>query len=274
MICLHGGPGSPDRSQRYFGLLNSDCDIPIVLYDQIGCGLSTHLPEKRGDTAFWTIDLFIAELRNLLGHLNITTYDILGHSWGGVVAGKFAVQQPKGLRKLLISSSPANLQTRMKATARQLREMPPDVSETVERCIREGTTTSPEYQAAARNFFRRHICRLDPWPPEALESQALSRADPTVNATLFGSNPFALTGPMKDFNIEPELPLITAQTVPGGMLLLNGEYDAVQDEVIRPYFTKTRANVKWVRFANSAHMVLVEQTEIVLAILRDFLTVE
>jgi L-proline amide hydrolase len=41
-------------------------DVPLVFYDQIGNGLSMHLPEKKGDEEFWTDDLFHAELTNLL----------------------------------------------------------------------------------------------------------------------------------------------------------------------------------------------------------------
>ena len=274
LICLHGGPGFPDRAQQYIALLNVDCGVPVILYDQIGCGDSTHLPEKRGDTAFWTIDLFIEELLNLVKSMAITTFDVLGHSWGGVVVAKLAVRQPKGLRKVIISGTPVSTATRMKATARQLSHLPPEVSATIERCIREETTKSEEYQMAVKQFLSRHLCRLNPWPPELLESMGLARQDDTVNATLFGTNPFVLTGPMKDFDIEPELPSITTQTVPGGILLLNGKYDTAQDEVMRPYFTKTRANVKWVRFGEASHHILLEDTESFLATLKDFLTLE
>jgi pimeloyl-ACP methyl ester carboxylesterase len=56
--------------------------IPVVLYDQLGCGLSTRYREKRLDTDFWTPDLFIAEFENLVDHLGISdNYNILGQSW-------------------------------------------------------------------------------------------------------------------------------------------------------------------------------------------------
>ena len=265
LICLHGGPGVPDRGQQFLALLNVDRGVPVVLYDQIGCGNSTHLPERKGDTDFWTIDLFIAELLNLIKSMKIARFDVLGHSWGGIVTAKLAVQQPKGLRKIILSGTTASIALRMEMTRRQLSQFPPEVGATIYRCVRDGTTNSPEYEDAVQQFFKRHLCRLDPWPQELLESLALGKADDTVNSSLFGTNPFALTGPMKDFDIRSDLPMITTQTVPGGMLLLNGKYDTTQDELMSPYFTRTKANVKWVRFAESSHFSLLEETEAVLA---------
>jgi pimeloyl-ACP methyl ester carboxylesterase len=53
--------------------------IPVIMYDQLGCGNSTHLQEKNGDGTFWTISLFLSELDNLLRHLGIQDeYYLLG----------------------------------------------------------------------------------------------------------------------------------------------------------------------------------------------------
>jgi len=54
---------------------------PVVLYDQIGNGNSSHIQDE--PESFWNIDLFMNELDNLLQHLHISTFDLLGHSWGG-----------------------------------------------------------------------------------------------------------------------------------------------------------------------------------------------
>lgn len=64
---------------RVISLLHS---IPIVFYDQIGNGESTHIKDKPAD--FWNPELFMDELDNLLKHLGIyENFDLLGHSWGG-----------------------------------------------------------------------------------------------------------------------------------------------------------------------------------------------
>lgn len=50
----------------------------VVHYDQLGHGRSTHLPDKAGDGDFWTVDLFVRELANLIGHLGLSDYHVLG----------------------------------------------------------------------------------------------------------------------------------------------------------------------------------------------------
>lgn len=57
--------------------------IPVICYDQIGNGASTHLPNAPKE--FWTPDLFMDELENLLKHLEISdNFDLVGQSWGGM----------------------------------------------------------------------------------------------------------------------------------------------------------------------------------------------
>ncbi|KAK7677081.1 hypothetical protein QCA50_019979 [Cerrena zonata] len=93
LVILHGGPGATHHYVSINDELYKLHDIPVILYDQIGNGNSTHLPEKRGDADFWTVQLFINELDNLLKHLAIQQrYDILGHSWGGMLAASFAIR--------------------------------------------------------------------------------------------------------------------------------------------------------------------------------------
>ncbi len=66
IFLLHGGPGVAHNYIDSYKLLARD-GRPVIHYDQIGCGNSTHLPEKGGD--FWTPQLFVDELENLIDHL-------------------------------------------------------------------------------------------------------------------------------------------------------------------------------------------------------------
>lgn len=83
LICIHGGPGMTHHYLTPHANLTEMYGIPVIFYDQIGCGFSTHLPEKAMDQTFWTEDLFITELENLIAHLKLEEYDVLGSSWGG-----------------------------------------------------------------------------------------------------------------------------------------------------------------------------------------------
>ncbi|HTI27072.1 MAG TPA: alpha/beta fold hydrolase, partial [Kutzneria sp.] len=107
LVVLHGGPGcTHDYLLRLTSLAG---DRAVVHYDQLGNGRSTHLPDATPD--FWTVELFLAELDNLVETLGIADrYALLGQSWGGMLAAEHAVRRPAGLRGLVIANSPASMQ--------------------------------------------------------------------------------------------------------------------------------------------------------------------
>lgn len=68
LVVLHGGPGAAHNYTLMMANLAAD-GRAVVHYDQVGCGESSHLPDAPAD--FWTVELFVEELRNLLEHLGI-----------------------------------------------------------------------------------------------------------------------------------------------------------------------------------------------------------
>ena len=185
LVLLHGGPGV---SSDYLFPLSSLCSryhIPVVFYDQIGSGRSTHLPDKMGDTEFWTEQLFLDELKALLQHLNIyDSYDLLGHSWGGMLGSRHASRQPGGLEHLIIMSSPATMTDWIEAQMVHRRKLPQDIQDVLDRCEKEGTTDSKEYQDAVNVYYSYHLCRVSPMPELLQQSFSELEKDPTVYFTM------------------------------------------------------------------------------------------
>jgi proline-specific peptidase len=186
LITLHGGPSACHELLTPLADLTRDYGIPVVFYDQIGNGRSTHLQHKAGDNKFWVVDLFIRELDNLIDYLDLRTkgFDLYGQSWGGMLATQFAVSHPPGLRKLVIADSPASVPLVLEGEKALRAALPPDVLATIERCEREGTTDSDEYKQALMVFSKRHTCRLDPWPEELKIAYNHLIDDPTVSRTM------------------------------------------------------------------------------------------
>lgn len=118
LVALHGGPGIAHNYLLSLADLVGTLAIPVVLYDQLGNGNSTHLPDKMGDTAFWTEGLFIAQLENLLAHLDIQDDD----------AGRaLRHHSPPGLKNLIISHSPASMKLWVEAANKLRAQLPQDV---------------------------------------------------------------------------------------------------------------------------------------------------
>lgn len=185
LIALHGGPGAPHQYLLPIAKLAKSSGRPIIFYDQIGCGKSTPVREKRLVGDFWTDQLFLDELDNLLTQLGVQDdYDILGHSWGAMLGAMHAIRQPKGLRKLILSDGLAHMKQWISETRRLVAGLPQDVQDTIEKHERDGTTDSEEYEEAVGVFYAKHLCRLDPMPELLVESLSALKVDDTVYRTM------------------------------------------------------------------------------------------
>lgn len=184
LICLHGGPGVPHNYLLPLKKLAQTRGIPVIFYDQLGCGKSTHLQEKNGDGTFWTVNLFLSELDNLLSNLGIKDYDLLGQSWGGMLGACHAIRQPKGLHKLIISNSPASMELWVQAADKLREQLPKEIQDTLLKHEKDGTTDSEEYEKAMEGYYDLHVCRVKPTPEDLAASFALLKEDSTVYLTM------------------------------------------------------------------------------------------
>jgi L-proline amide hydrolase len=109
LVILHGGPGAAHDYVESVADVASRAGRPCILYDQIGCGRSQHLPDA--PSQFWTVELFAGELTALVEYLGIAGhYHILGHSWGGMLGMEHALGRPPGLRSLVVANSLASIE--------------------------------------------------------------------------------------------------------------------------------------------------------------------
>ncbi|NGO11806.1 proline iminopeptidase-family hydrolase [Streptomyces sp. HC44] len=263
LVVLHGGPGAGhDYTLRIAGIAQQGRQV--VHYDQLGIGHSTHLPGKGAD--FWTVQLFLDELDHLLKALGIAdAYHLLGQSWGGMLAAEHAVRRPAGLRGLVIANSPASMELWLSAASGLRAALPPEVRRILDEHEAAGTTDSPDYRAAEKVFYDRHVCRVVPNPPEVEATWANVAADPTVYHTMNGPNEFHVIGTMKDWSVIDRLHLIDVPT-----LLVSGRYDEATPATVQPYADRVR-DVRWEIFEQSSHMPHVEEEELYLQVVGAFL---
>ncbi|KAI0321580.1 proline-specific peptidase [Amylostereum chailletii] len=266
LVLLHGGPGVTHKYLISHAKLTASRGIPVIFYDQIGCGQSTHLKDRPKE--FWSIPLFIAELDNLLAHFQIAdNFNLLGHSWGGVLASEYAAtRQPKGLRRLVLANSLASMPLWEISVSKLLKRMPQEIQDTLKKHEEDGTMESKEFQDAMNIFYQKHMCNVNPWPQELIDSFDAMGQDPTVYVTMQGPSEFTITGTLKTWTIEDRLHTITQPT-----LVLNSIDDEAQDECVGPLFQKIPRS-KWVQFARSSHMPFLEEEERYLQVVGDYLT--
>ena len=158
MIICHGGPGATHDYVAPIAEQLQRAGRACVLYDQLGNGRSDHLPDA--DPSFWTVELFERELAALADHLGIAgRYHVVGQSWGGMLALLHALERPPGLLSVVAADSPSSIPGFVAGCNELLDAMDPDVRDTIRAGERSGETSTPEFQAAVMEFYRRHVCR-------------------------------------------------------------------------------------------------------------------
>jgi L-proline amide hydrolase len=263
LVAVHGGPGSTHDYLLSLTRL-AEQGVPVVHYDQLGNGGSTHLPGQ--PAGFWTPELFLAELVNLLTGLGIAeNYALFGQSWGGMLSAAHAATRPAGLRGLVVANSPASYRLWSSEMQVLRSQLPPGVNETLLKHEAAGTTGSQEYLAAIGVFYGRHVCRLPEWPAEVAATFMEIYNDPTVYHTMNGPSEFHVIGSLRDWSVIDGLTEIAVPT-----LLISGRYDEATPVTVQPY-QDLIPDVRWQIFENSSHAPHVEEPELFTATLSAFL---
>jgi L-proline amide hydrolase len=262
VVICHGGPGAAhDYTEPIANL--SRFGRGCVLYDQVGCGKSTHLPDAPAD--FWTVQLFKDELSDLTRELGIAErYAVVGQSWGGMLAMEYALDHPEGLRAIVVADSPASIPLWVEEANRLRADLPQDVQEKLTRHEADGTTESKEYVDAVRVYYDRHLCRV-PWPDYVTRSFAQMDEDPTVYHTMNGPSEFHCIGSLKTWDITDRLPEISTPT-----LLVSGRYDEATPHIVEQIHQRI-PGAQWQLFEESSHMPHVEEPDAFLETVEAFL---
>jgi L-proline amide hydrolase len=263
LVTLHGGPGA---THDYLLSLTdlADSGRPVVFYDQTGNGKSTHFRDRGAE--YYTVDLFVRELANLTGHLGIQDrYHVLGQSWGGMLAQEHAITGPPGLRSVVLSNTAASFAGFAEEANGLRAALPPQVEAALRRHEAAGTTDDPEYAQACDVFYRRHVCRTDPWPDEVVDAFAAIDADPTVYHTTNGPSEFHIVGSFKDWSALDRLGRIG---VPA--LVVSGRHDEATPK-LQEELTGAIDEAELAILENSSHMPFWEEREAYMAAVGDFL---
>lgn len=260
LLCLHGGPGA---THDYLEPLESMSTTGrrVIFYDQLGAGNSDH-PHN---PSMWTVELFVEELGVVRQALGLERLHVLGQSWGGMLGMEYALTQPAGLASLIVADSPASIPQWVAEADRLRADLPPDVQQALLKHEAAGTTDSTEYQQAMLVFYRRHLCRVDPWPDcvnRTLEKMTLY---PEVYNTMNGPSEFHVIGTLKNWDVTHRLGEIRVPT-----LVIGGRYDEATPAITETVHRGIPGS-QWVIFENSSHMPHVEETGHYMQVLGDFL---
>ena len=258
LVVLHGGPGMPSD---YLSCLNDVADDrPVIFYDQLGCGRSDRPAASEG---YFVQEHFIAEIDSLRETLGLDSFHLLGHSWGGLLAALYALEQPENVQSITFASPLIAVSRWVDDCNRLKAKLPSELQDTIDRHEASGNTTCPEYAAANFEWWRRHVCRVVPFP-EDLE-RALSGMGTECYETMWGPSEFNCTGNLLGMDVSSELGEIPCPT-----LFTCERYDEATPETLE-HLAKNAQYSEFHVFEHSAHLAPVEEPGAFLACVRDFL---
>jgi proline-specific peptidase len=112
-------------------------------------------------------------------------------------------------------------------------------------------------------FYKRHVCRLDPWP--GYVTRAFEKLGVQVYNVMNGPSEFHVIGKFKDWDIRDRLHEITVPT-----LVTSGRYDEATP-LIAETVSRGISGAEWVIFEHSSHMPHAEEAERYMQVLDGFL---
>jgi len=259
VLLLHGGPGAAHDYMLPLAERLSE-HRPAIVYDQLGCGRA----DRPDDTSLWTVDRSVTEVDQVRAALGLEHCHLLGQSWGGWLAIDYMARGPVGVAGLVLASTSASI-AQFVAGARRLIDALPEPHRTaLQELGARGEYDHPDYRAAEQEFYRRHLCRMDPWP-EALVRSSDQMEGNQVYATMNGPTEFDVIGRLRTWDRTPDLGRIDVPT-----LVTCGRYDEITpacSETIAAGIPEARVVV----FEESAHVAHLEEAEAYAGTVEEFL---
>jgi len=256
LILLHGGPGFNSFYPKPLEALGND--RPVVRYDQLGGGKSGPMT----DTSLFTIAHFVRELDSLRASLGYDKVDILGHSWGTILAYEYYKAHPDHVASIVFASACLDIPAYEKHAKRLISTL----SDSAQKAIRVAESSkkydAPSYQNAINEFYGKYLWRH---PAEADLDSTMKTANEGIYNYMQGPSEFTITGTLKPYNVTGELGSIKVPT-----LYTVGEFDEVGPEIVKGFANKTPGS-KYALIPGSAHLTSWDNPTEMIKVVREFL---
>jgi proline-specific peptidase len=264
LLLLNGGPGFPHDYLQELRALSPYARL--IFYDQRGTGKS-----DKADVFTYTVERNVEDLENLRRTLNLERVQILGHSWGGMLAQAYILKYPEHVTKLILAdtfSSSADIDATL---SRMLTACPPEARTIIEKYERDGLYTygdtyPTEYQLALAIAYE--PVNMSPPLPEYLQN-SFAKLAYDVYKTMWGSeSEFRITGTLQGFDVYSRLVEIGVPT-----LVIVGASDMPTVEMAERT-TRAIPDARLEVFEHSRHFPFLEEPEKFFRVVSDFLREE
>jgi proline iminopeptidase len=270
LLIAHGGPGA---SHDYFlpYLLPLARRHRLIFIDERGSGKS----EKLEDPAGYTVENMVEDTEAVRQALNLGRCSLLGHSYGGVLAQAYALKYQANLAHLLLCSTFHSTSKMNEVFQHMLAEMNTELRERIQSAEKAGlfgkgkvferNRYPNDYMTAAwgEGYF--------PWvyarrPDPNYDPIANGNMSWDLYREMWGSSgEFVIDGNLKSVEYAERLKTIKTPT-----LITAGDHDECAPSLAREMH-QLIAGSKLVILPQSGHMTFVDQPELFLKAVEEFL---
>jgi proline-specific peptidase len=249
VVLLHGGPGA-DHTDFLPYLTPLARRFRLVLFDQRGCGRSERLDDARE----YRLERMVEDLDALRRHLGLARWNVLGHSFGGILAQAYAIRHPRRVTRLILAGTASSARSVDADFRRIRRRQPARVRARLAAFERSGIYQRSGGYAPGYAEMSARVLR-----PYMYAGAVPERAEPLIATDVVGEmwskrTEFRITGNLKGFDFTQKLRQLT---IP--VLVIAGDRDLVSSATQE----LTRRSCRYatlVIMACCAHMMFVDRT--------------
>jgi proline iminopeptidase len=201
LVCVHGGPGF--TSHYLEPLFDLGDDRPVICYDQAGSGRGRLRCPIRKDLS---IEGFVEELEALRRSCGLEQMHLLGHSFGGLIIGEYALRYPQYVTGTIFACVSIDIPRWIEDGQRLVSGLPLMSRMVLREGLRTGDVSSPQFLAALGVYYKKHVYGFEEKPESVMRSEAES--DSRTYQIVWGLNELAVTGMVKDYSLSPRLSLV------------------------------------------------------------------
>jgi proline iminopeptidase len=270
LVILHGGPGA---SHDYFlpYLLPLARKNKLVFIDERGCGRSQKLDRASG----YTVENMVEDVESVRQTLDLGKINLLGHSYGGVLAQAYALKYQQNLAHLILCSTFHSTGKMNEVFNKMKDNMAPELLQRIEKMEKEGlyghgkdfekNRYTNEYMIASwgEGYFP-YLYQKNPDPNYDPIGNGIMSWD--VYREMWGSDgEFIIDGNLKSVEYTDRLSAITVPT-----LITVGDHDECEPSLSQEMKQKISGSIL-VIFPKSGHMTFVDQPALFMAAVDGFL---
>jgi proline iminopeptidase len=263
LVLVAGGPG--DSHSEFHPFFSRLADrFQIIYFDALGVGKS----DRATSAKEYTFAREVEDLEGLRKALGLSRMNLLGHSFGGMVAQAYALKYPQSVKRLLLADtfhSGKMWQANNDSVNYEIRNQYPELWEDLQRVRKKGFRSSSTEQL---DIYRRI-------PPGLIYFHDASKAklvpDDPGNDQLY----YAIAGSDADFVIGGDIAGLDFRAnlhkLKTPILVLSGRFDRVSLPRYAVEYKKYAPQARFIMMEESGHFPFVEEPEATLVVLREFL---